>query len=334
MVELLDCTLRDGGNVAGAGFSGKFTKKIIEGLIKSNIKVIEYGHPSGLGGNNSGIKKAPLSDEEYLEIGSPYFSQAEIGMFCQPKHATLSDIKLAAEKGLGFLRVGINAGDSLQAGDLIREIRGYGIKVRTSLMKGYILPPDELAEEACYLEKQGAQSVTIMDSAGCMLPNEVRQYVKLMTKTVSIPVGFHGHNNLGLAVANGLAALQAGASSIDCGVMGMARSVGNIPTEVFIAALIRSGEKVEYDLFSLLSFIDKDLMHDLQGCYNNPNPPEQLILGLAGCHSSFLPLFKEVAQAHSVNLYRLIIKVSVQDKKAPTRELVEKVAEGLQETIS
>ena len=125
----------------------------------------------------------------------------------------------------------------LKAKDLIKEIRGCGIKVRTSLMKGYILPPDELAEEARSLERYGAQAVTIMDSAGYMLPDEVKKYVEAMIKKVSIPIGFHGHNNLGLAVANGLAALQAGATSIDCGVMGMARSVGNIPTEVFIAAL-------------------------------------------------------------------------------------------------
>ena len=89
MVELLDCTLRDGGNVVGAGFPKELTEKIMKGLIDSNIKVIEYGHPSGLGGNKAGVKNAPLSDEEYLEIGSPYFSQAEVGMFCQPKHATI-----------------------------------------------------------------------------------------------------------------------------------------------------------------------------------------------------------------------------------------------------
>lgn len=329
MVELLDCTLRDGGNVVCAGFPKELTEKIMKGLIDSNIKVIEYGHPSGLGGNKAGVKNAPLSDEEYLEIGSPYFSQAEVGMFCQPKHATISEIKLAAQKGLGFLRVGINAGDSAKAKDLIKEIRGCGIKVRTSLMKGYILPPDELAEEARSLERYGAQAVTIMDSAGYMLPDEVKKYVEAMIKKVSIPIGFHGHNNLGLAVANGLAALQAGATSIDCGVMGMARSVGNIPTEVFIAALLRSGESVEYDLFSLLSFIDKDLAQDLQHCYHNPNPPEQLILGLSGCHSSFLPLFKGVAEASSVDLYKLIINVSAQNMKAPTKELIEEFAKRL-----
>ncbi|MBN1333319.1 MAG: 4-hydroxy-2-oxovalerate aldolase [Synergistales bacterium] len=326
MVELLDCTLRDGSNIVGAGFSGDITKKILEGLVKSGITVIEMGHSSGLGGNESGVKIAPLSDEEYMEIATLFLSKAEIGMFCQPRHATTAGIKLAATKGLGFLRVGINAGDASKATDLIKEIRGHGIKVRTSLMKAYVLSPEELAEEAKIFETSGAQAVTIMDSAGYMVPDDVVEYVKTLRETVSIPVGFHGHNNLGLAVANGIAAWKAGAASIDCGVMGMARSVGNIPTEAIIGVLQRFGEAFEYDLHTLLSFIDKDIMPPLKPYYTNPLPPVELILGIAGCHSNFLPIFKEVAEAYSTDLYKLILDVSACDRKAPSRELIEAFA--------
>ncbi|NLK20054.1 MAG: 4-hydroxy-2-oxovalerate aldolase, partial [Synergistaceae bacterium] len=252
MVELLDCTLRDGSNVVGSGFSGEATVKIIEALVDSGVKVIEMGHSSGLGGNNSGKKPAPLSDEEYVETAAPYFSKAEIGMFCQPKWAAKEAVKSVAARGLGFLRVGINAGHSSTASELIGEIRSSGMKARTSLMKAYVLSPAELAKEASLLEKSGANAVTIMDSAGYMLPDDAAEYVKVLKDAVSIPVGFHGHNNLGLSVANGLAAWRAGADSVDCGVMGMARSVGNIPTEAFIAVLHRLGEGLEYDLHTLL----------------------------------------------------------------------------------
>ncbi len=329
MMELLDCTLRDGSNVVGAGFSREITETIIKSLIESGIKVIEMGHSSGLGGNEAGIKVAPLSDEEYIETASHYFSEAEIGLFCQPHLATKNGLRFAAKKGLGFLRVGINAGDSSKAINLIKEIRDSGIKVRTSLMKGYVLSPEGLAEEAHVLETAGAQAVTIMDSAGYMLPEETDHYVKVMKKAVSIPVGFHGHNNLGLAVANGVAAWRAGASSIDCGIMGMARSVGNIPTEVIIAVLQRFGEAKNFDLLSLLSSIDNEIMPSLKNYFTNPIPPVALILGVAGCHSNYLPMFKEVAKAHSVNLYKLILEVSAQDKKAPPRELIENIAEKI-----
>ena len=329
MVELLDCTLRDGSNVVGAGFSKEMTVTIIESLLRSGIKVIEMGHCSGLGGNEGSTKKAPLSDEEYLEVASPYFGRAEIGMFCQPKFATERKVQSAARKGLGFLRVGINAGDSAGAADLIGMIRRYGIKVRTSLMKAYVLPAAELAREARTLEAAGANAVTIMDSAGYMVPEEVREYVAVLKDAVSIPVGFHGHNNLGLAVANGLAAWRAGAASIDCGVMGMARSVGNIPTEAMIALLQRFGEASRFDLHSLLSSIDNEIMPPLREEFTPPIPPVELVLGIAGCHSSFLPTFREVAGEKNVDLYQLIIDVSKRDKKAPSRKVIESLADKI-----
>jgi 4-hydroxy-2-oxovalerate aldolase len=334
MVELLDCTLRDGSNIVGAGFSREITVKILEALIKSGIRVIEMGHSSGMGGNEGGVKVAPLSDEEYIEITAPYFSQAEIGMFCQPRYATSKGVAFAAEKGLGFLRVGVNAGDSSKAVDLIKEIRGHGMKVRTSLMKAYVLPSEELADEAKILETAGAQAVTIMDSAGYMLPDDVPGYVEALRRTVSIPVGFHGHNNLGLAVANGIAAWRAGADSIDCGVMGMARSVGNIPTEAIIAVLQRYGAASEYDLLALLSLIENDIMPSLKAHFHNPIPPVELVLGIAGCHSSFLPMFREIAKSRSVDLFKLILDVSSHDQKAPSREFIESFAEKAANTGS
>ncbi len=329
MVELLDCTLRDGSNVVGAGFSKEMTVTIIESLLRGGIKVIEMGHCSGLGGNEGSAKKAPLSDEEYLEVASPYFGKAEIGMFCQPKFATENKVQSAARKGLGFLRVGINAGDSAGAADLIGMIRRYGIKVRTSLMKAYGLPAAGLTREARALEAAGANAVTIMDSAGHMVPEEVEEYVAVLKDAVSIPVGFHGHNNLGLAVANGLAAWRAGAASIDCGVMGMARSVGNIPTEAMVALLQRFGEASRYDLHSLLSSIDNEIMPPLRGKFTPPIPPVELVLGIAGCHSSFLPTFREVAREKNVDLYQLIVDVSERDKKAPSRKFIESVADAI-----
>lgn len=326
MVELLDCTLRDGSNIVGAGFSKEITLRIIESLIESGIKVIEMGHSSGLGGNNSGKKLAPLTDEEYIETAAPFFSKAEIGMFCQPKWATKEGVLFAAKKKLGFLRVGINAGDSVTAADLIKEIRDSGMKARTSLMKAYVLSPEELAEEAHSLEIAGANAVTIMDSAGYMLPEDAARYVKVLKSAVSISVGFHGHNNLGLSVANGLAAWRAGADSIDCGVMGMARSVGNIPTEALLAVLHRFGEGMEYDLHTLLAQIDKIIAPLVEEKYHNPIPPVQLILGMAGCHSHYLPMFMDAAKKHGADLYRLILDVSAKDQKSPSQELIETFA--------
>jgi len=329
-MEIMDCTLRDGANVVGKGFSGELTTLMIKGLITSNIKIIEFGHATGLGSENNGGGKAPLSDEEYLDLVAPYTENASLGMFLAAKNANHKSIKMAAEKKLAFLRVGANAGDADQAEAVIKMVRDVGLSAKYSMMKAYVLSPIELAEEAAKLEKFGAQAITIMDSAGYMLPTQVFEYTKTVVEAVKVPVGFHGHNNLGLAVANALVAEEAGAAFIDCGLMGMARSAGNIATETIIAAFQRFGKAKKYKLYDLLSFIENELRPKmLKYGYHDPISPLDLVLGYSGAHSSFVPLFKNVAIAKDIDLYKLIIETSYKDMKCPTKELMETAANNI-----
>ena len=80
-LALMDCTLRDGANVVGTGYSAELTKMIIEGLIRSNIRVIEMGNAYGIGANETASKKAPLTDEEYLQLVQPYLPRRRLRAF-------------------------------------------------------------------------------------------------------------------------------------------------------------------------------------------------------------------------------------------------------------
>jgi 4-hydroxy 2-oxovalerate aldolase len=112
--------------------------------------------------------------------------------------------------------------------------------------------------------------------------------------------------------------------------MGMARSAGNISTEIMIAVLQRLGKAKEYRIYNLLSFIENELRSKMAELgYHDPVPPLDLVLGYAGCHSSFIPLFKKVAGAKDVNLHELIVKTSQENQKSPTKELMEKIADTL-----
>lgn len=329
-MQLMDCTLRDGANVIGKGFDARLTKMMIEGLIKSNIKVIEMGNCLGIGAYEANHSISPLNDIEYLELVQPYLDQAEIGMFMGVKNANEKNISLVAKYGLKFLRIGANAGDGQMACEGIRLVKKYGMKCRFSMMKGYILSAKELAEEAAMLEACGLDCITIMDSAGTMTPDEVEEYVREMTARVKIPVAFHGHNNLGLSVANALAAYKGGASEFDCGLMGMARSAGNCATELAVAAFQKLGLFKEVDLYTLLDFIDTELAPAMaEYGYKAPVIPLDLIYGLAGCHSSFAKLFEDTAREKNVPLYKLIVEVSKLDRKAPSKELIERIADSL-----
>lgn len=327
---LMDCTLRDGANVIGKGFDARLTKMMIEGLIKSNIKVIEMGNCLGIGAYEANQSIAPLNDVEYLELVQPYLSQAEIGMFMGVANANEKNIALAAKYGLHFLRIGANAGDGKNAIEGIKLVKKYGMKCCFSMMKGYILSAEDLADEAAMLEAAGLDEITIMDSAGTMLPEDVTRYIRTMVNKVSIPVAFHGHNNLGLSTANAIAAMEGGATVFDCGLMGMARSAGNCATELAAAVFQRMGKMEYVDLMALLKFIDTELAPAMAEYGVRANViPLDLVYGLSGCHSSFAKLFQDVAKEKGVDLYKLIIEVSAINQKNPSRELMEEVAAKL-----
>ena len=197
MVRLFDNTLRDGGNVVGHGFPIALTESIVQALLSCGIADIECGNCKGLGAYDKlGATQAP-SDEEYFSALQPYLPQGRIGMFLLAKLADRELVRRAADAGLHFLRVGANAGDgagSVQAVSLVKEA---GLTCRYSLMKGYILSPAALAQEARMLQDAGVDRITIMDSAGTMFPEQAADYVKALKDAVTIPVGFHGHSNLG-----------------------------------------------------------------------------------------------------------------------------------------
>ena len=326
-MNLFDNTLRDGGNVVGDGFSADLTVSIVKGLLAAGIQDIELGNCKGIGAYEKlGATKA-LSDQEYLKILEPYVSKGRLGMFLMAKVADENLAKMAQDGGLTFLRVGANAGDGSGSVEVVALVKKAGLTCRYSLMKAYVSAPEELAEEAIMLQDAGVDKITIMDSAGTMFPKEVAAYVEALKTAVAIPVGFHGHSNLGLSQANALAAVAAGADEIDCGLLGMARSAGNCATELAAATLKKEGYLQDVDLYGLLDYLDSELIPAMKPYgYHAAVTPTDLMLGLAGCHSNFLPMFRKVADEEHVSLLRLIADVSAVDRKNPSEELLRNVA--------
>lgn len=329
-MKLFDNTLRDGGNVVGHGFSLELTESMVRGLLNAGIQDIELGNCKGLGAYDMlNATKAPR-DEEYFEVLKPYLHKGRIGMFMLAKCANAEKVKSAADAGLNFLRVGANASDGKESLEAVRMVKEYGLICRYSLMKAYVSTPEELAAEAKMLQDAGVDKITIMDSAGTMFPSDATAYVTALKKAISIPVGFHGHSNLGLSQANALAAVAAGADEIDCGLLGMARSAGNCATELAAATLKKVGYLQYVDLYSLLDYLDQELIPAMEPYgYHVAVNPTDLMLGLAGCHSNFLPMFRKVAEEEGVSLLKLIADVSAIDRKNPPESLLREVSEKL-----
>ncbi|MHA5219831.1 beta/alpha barrel domain-containing protein [Dysosmobacter sp. Phy] len=329
-MNLFDNTLRDGGNVVGHGFSAELTISIVRGLLAAGIQDIELGNCKGMGAYEKLQATKALSDQEYLKILKPYVSQGRLGMFLMAKLADETLTRTAKDGGLTFLRVGANAGDGAGSVQAVELVKKAGLICRYSLMKAYVSTPEELAREAKMLQNAGVDMITIMDSAGTMFPQEAVSYVKALKAAVTIPVGFHGHSNLGLSQANALAAVAAGADEIDCGLLGMARSAGNCATELAAATLKKEGYLQDVDLYGLLDYLDQELIPAMKPYgYHVAVTPTDLMLGLAGCHSNFLPMFRKVAEAENVSLHRLIADVSAVDRKNPSEELLREIARKL-----
>lgn len=328
-MRLFDCTLRDGANVVGNGFSEELTVSITKALLECGIDNIELGNAKGIGAYDDGAE-APLTDEGYMDAVAPFTGKGNLGMFLQVKYADEKRVMQAKEKGLSFLRVGTAAGDGESALKAVRMVKDAGLTCRYSLMKAYLLTPGQLAEEAYMLQEAGVDIITIMDSAGTMLPEEVTEYTAAMTEKLSIPVGFHGHSNMGMAQANALAAVSAGAEEIDCGLLGMARSAGNCSTEIAAASFMRQTGEEPADFYRLLSYLDEELIPAMEKYdYRPAVKPLDLVLGISGCHSSFTPRFEKAAEAAGVSKYKLIVEVSKSERKNPSEELINETAEKL-----
>ena len=329
-MNLFDNTLRDGGNVVGHGFSKELTASMIGGLLDCGILDIEMGNCKGLGAYElAGATKAP-TDEEYFELLQPYLSKGRIGMFMLAQYADEKNVKRAKENGLNFLRVGANAGDGAGSIKAVKMVKNAGMICRYSLMKAYVSTPAELAEEAKMLQDAGVDKITIMDSAGTMFPKEATAYVTALKEKLSIPVGFHGHSNLGLSQANALAAAAAGADEIDCGLLGMARSAGNCATELAAATLKKEGYLTEVDLYRLLDYLDQELIPAMKAYdYHVAVNPTDLILGLSGCHSNYMAMFRKVATEEGVPLLKLITEVPAINRKNPSETLLREIAEKM-----
>ena len=330
MIKLMDCTLRDGANVVGKGFPADLTKLMLDGLVAAKVPIIELGNAGGIGAYEvAGFTQAE-TDATYLELVQPYLGKADIGMFLNCKRYREHNMDIAKEAGLNFLRCGVDAGECHVAFEPIKAIKARGMNAYYSAMKAYLLTPEELAEEAKQLEAVGLDMFTIMDSAGTMVPDEVSRYTEALVKAVNIPIAFHGHNNLALSAANAMAAYQSGASILDCGLMGMARSAGNLPTEACVAMMQRKGEMMDIDLYAMLECVEElGAVMKARYDYHNPIPPFDLILGVSGAHSSFSKTFKAVAAEENVNLLKLIVEVSKLNRKNPNEELMRTVAKQM-----
>lgn len=327
--ELLDCTIRDGSYAIDFKFTAADTALIAGSLEQIGLGWIEVGHGLGLGASEAGKGVAASHDLDVIEATRARVRAAKIGAFFIPGIGTKQHLRAAADAGLDFVRVGQNADAIAEAMPYVELARSLGLQPFVNFMKTYGISPAEFAAGAQQSEAAGAIGVYAVDSAGGMVPGEVREYVEAARGAASIPVGFHGHSNLHLAVANSLAAWEAGATWIDTSLYGIGRSSGNVPTEVMVAVLSRLGVDCGIDPSDAIDVAERYLRPFAE--HLHPHDMVAVSLGLGQFHSSFLPRALAAADEAGINPFRLIVELGRRNVMELPDELLTEVVDELRD---
>lgn len=329
-LTILETTLRDGSYAINFQFTASDTAIIAGQLETAGFNIIELGHGIGLGASRVGKGDAAESDEGYMRAASETLKTAMWGMFCIPGIATLEDIDLAARYGMKFIRVGTNVTEMEESEEYITRAKRHGMLVSANFMKSYAMEPKKFAEKASLSQKFGSDILCIVDSAGGMLTSEMEQYIKAVQEKCDIKLGFHGHNNLELAVANSLRAIELGVSIIDSSMQGMGRSAGNAPTEIMLIALERKGIHLGINPIHVMDIGEKYIKPLIQ---RHGYDSLDIICGYAQFHTSYMGIIREFANKYWVDPRYLIMAVCAEDKVNASREMVERLAKKLSEEM-
>ncbi|MBF0341304.1 MAG: 4-hydroxy-2-oxovalerate aldolase [Magnetococcales bacterium] len=319
--KILECTLRDGSYVINFRFTARQTRALAQALDQAGFPLIEVGHGVGLGASEAGKGLAAARDEEYMAAAAEGVVSQRWGMFCIPGIARLDHLRMAADHGMDFIRVGTNINEVESSRPFIEKAREQGMYVCANFMKSYARSPEEFAARARQSHAYGANLVYLVDSAGGMMPQELRQYILAVRRELpELPLGFHGHDNLGMGIANTLTALELGVELVDASLQGFGRGGGNACTEQLLCAMLRSGFPIGQDPLEVMEIGRKFIqpLIESRGIHSL-----NVVSGLALFHSSYMPVIEEYAMRHAVDPHRLIMAVCAVNKTDAPRELVE-----------
>ncbi|MFL1553167.1 4-hydroxy-2-oxovalerate aldolase [Pseudomonas sp. D47] len=280
-----DSTLRDGQHAVKHQLTVAQLRDYATAVDKTGVAIVEVGHGNGLGASSYQVGRAALSDETMLTTVRESLRNSKMGVFMLPGWGVIADLSKALSCGAEVVRIGTHCTEATLAERHLGWLRERGAEAHAVLMMSHMATPVQLAAQAELLVGYGAQAVGIMDSAGNLLPQDVTARIAAMRLQVDVPLIFHAHNNLGMAVANSVAAAEAGATVIDGCACGFGAGAGNTQLEVLIPVLARLEFDTGIDLYQFLDaaeLVARELM---------VTPPMidsmGIVSGLAGVFSGF-----------------------------------------------
>ncbi|MCZ6831747.1 MAG: 4-hydroxy-2-oxovalerate aldolase [Gammaproteobacteria bacterium] len=326
-ITLHDMCLRDGMHPMQHQISVEQMVTVAKAMDEAGVPLIEVTHGDGLGGTSVNYGFPAASDEEYLTAVCKEMKNTKVSALLLPGIGTVDHLKMAVDCGISTIRIATHCTEA----DVSEQHIGMagqieGLDTVGFLMMAHMIEAEELVEQLLLMESYGANCVYITDSAGYMLPDDVTARVELARKELKpeTELGFHGHHNLAMGIANSLAGVAAGANRIDGSMAGLGAGAGNTPLEVFIAVCDRMGIETGVDTFKAMD-IAEDLIVPMMDHIVRVDR-DALTLGYAGVYSSFLLFAKRSAEKYNLSSRDILVELGRRRTVGGQEDMIEDLA--------
>jgi len=302
---------------------------IASALDAAGVPLIEVTHGDGLGGASVNYGFPLHSDHDYLQAVVPRMQRARISALLIPGIGTVDDLRMAHDCGVGTIRIATHCTEADVAEQHIALGRELGMDTVGFLMMAHMSDPEQLVVQAKIMEAAGANCIYCTDSAGHMLPDDVTARISALRAALhsDTEIGFHGHHNLAMGVANSIAAVTAGAVRIDGSAAGLGAGAGNTPLEVFAAVCARLSIRTGVDVFKLMD-VAEDLVVPMMDTPIRIDR-DSLTLGYAGVYSSFLLFAKRAGAKYGVRSVDILLELGRRRTVGGQEDMIEDIALNL-----
>ena len=325
-ITVHDMTLRDGMHPKRHQMSLEQMKSVACGLDAAGVPLIEVTHGDGLGGSSVNYGFPAHTDEEYLSTVIPLMKQAKVSALLLPGIGTVDHLKMAHDLGVSTIRVATHCTEADVSEQHISMARKMGMDTVGFLMMAHMNSAEGLVKQAKLMESYGANCIYITDSAGYMLPDDVKERLSAVRQALNpeTELGFHGHHNLAMGIANSLAAVEVGANRIDAAAAGLGAGAGNTPMEVLVAVCARMGIETGVDVFKIQD-VAEDLVVPLMD-FPIRIDRDALTLGYAGVYGSFLLFAKRAEAKYGIPARELLLELGRRGMVGGQEDMIEDTA--------
>jgi 4-hydroxy-2-oxovalerate/4-hydroxy-2-oxohexanoate aldolase len=301
-------------------------KTIACGLDAAGVPLIEVTHGDGLGGSSVNYGFPAHTDEEYLGTVIPLMKQAKVSALLLPGIGTVDHLKMARELGVNTIRVATHCTEADVSEQHITFARKLGMDTVGFLMMAHMNSAEGLVKQAKLMESYGANCIYVTDSAGYLLPDGVKERLTAVRQALNpeTELGFHGHHNLAMGIANSIAAIECGATRIDAAAAGLGAGAGNTPMEVLVAVCDRMGIETGVDVWKIQD-VAEDLVFPIMD-FPIRIDRDALTLGYAGVYGSFLLFAKRAAAKYGLSARDILVELGRKKMVGGQEDMIEDTA--------